>query len=71
MSRRDHAAIVIAEVVRRVGLSNQKLLRSELRDAYPFGERKGWPYKAWLAQVKEQVGGMRAPRPDPFQADLF
>jgi hypothetical protein len=26
--------------------------RKELKDAYPFGDRKGWPYKAWLSRVQ-------------------
>lgn len=25
--------------------------KRELRDAYPFGERKYWPYKIWLEEV--------------------
>jgi hypothetical protein len=27
--------------------------RRELRDAYPFGERKLWPYRVWLSAVRE------------------
>jgi len=71
MSRRDQAAPIIAEVVRRVGLADPTLLRSELRKAYPFGARTGWPYKAWLAEVKAQIGGMRIKKPDPRQLQLF
>lgn len=26
--------------------------REQLRDAYPFSERRYWPYKVWLRQVK-------------------
>ena len=71
MSRRDYAAPIIAEVVRRIGRADITRLRAELRKAYPFGERTGWPYKAWLAEVKAQVGGLRAKKQDPNQQQLF
>lgn len=29
--------------------------------AYPFGERSGWPYKAWLAERKIFVAALRGP----------
>lgn len=25
--------------------------KEQIRDAYPFGERRYWPYKAWLRRV--------------------
>lgn len=70
-SWRDEARPVVADVVRRVGLTDRKALRVALRDAYPFGERAYWPYKAWLAEVRAQTGGLRAdrkPRQDLFDA---
>ena len=30
--------------------------RKALREAYPFGPRAHWPYKAWLAEVAHQTG---------------
>jgi len=30
-------------------------LRTLLRQAYPFGERKRWPYKAWRRCVREAI----------------
>ena len=45
-----------------------------LRDAYPFGERAYWPYKAWLKQVKAwkaaHARGAKAPSatPQPHRA---
>lgn len=27
--------------------------RKALRDAYPFGQREYWPYKAWLKAIKD------------------
>lgn len=37
-------------------------LRKALRAAYPFGERKHWPYKVWLAEIQRQVGRRNADR---------
>jgi len=31
----------------------------KLREAYPFGERRGWPYKAWLAARKAYLDKYR------------
>lgn len=68
---RDRAAIVVTCVVREVGLTDPRALRKALRDAYPFGDRLGYPYRAWLAEIKEQIGGMRPKKPDPAQLQLF
>ncbi len=38
-------------------------LRDLLRDAYPFGPRKHWPYRVWLACVREACGVKPAPLP--------
>lgn len=32
--------------------ADDKTIRLAVRDAYPFGERKNWPYKVWLKRVK-------------------
>ncbi len=71
MSWRDKAAPVIATIVRDVGRKDPKALRKALREGYPFGDRTGWPYKAWLAEIKIQIGGMRQPWVDPKQMRLF
>lgn len=68
---REVSAPIVAEVVRRVGLADRKALRKALRDAYPFGERERWPYKAWIAEIKVQTGGLRNPRRESSQFDLF
>lgn len=33
----------------------EKDLRQIARDAYPFGERKHWPYKMWLKATKAVI----------------
>ena len=68
---REVSAPIVAEVVRRVGLADRKALRKALREAYPFGDRERWPYKAWIAEIKAQTGGLRNPRRGARQLELF
>jgi hypothetical protein len=35
--------------------ASEKQLRKLLRQAYPFGERGGWPYKVWLRCVSATI----------------
>lgn len=70
-SWRSVARPIVTDVVRRVGLADRKALRKALREAYPFGERAHWPYKAWLAEVKAQTGGLRSGRNSAAMQDLF
>ncbi|MNE02195.1 hypothetical protein D3C80_946650 [compost metagenome] len=74
MSWADRAAPVVAEVIRRVGRGDMKMLRKELAKAYPFDERANTPYRAWLAEVRRQLGHpLNAPKRDPEdgQIDMF
>jgi hypothetical protein len=71
VSRRDQARPIVATIVREVGLKDPKALRRALKDAYPFGQRAGWPYQVWLEEIREQIGGMRPRKPDPNQLSLF
>ncbi len=74
MSWADAAAPVVAEVIRRVGRSDMKALRKALTEAYPWGERENTPNKAWLDEVRRQLGHpLNAPKADPAnkQTDMF
>jgi len=74
MSWADAAAPIVGEVIRRVGRNDMRLLRKALVDAYPFGERANTPYKAWLAEVRRQLGHpLNVPKADPQnqQTDMF
>lgn len=58
-------------------------LRRIFRDAYPWGQRKYWPYKAWLKACRREInrrdGKVEMIRPrasetrptDPRQLDIF
>ncbi|HWQ07902.1 MAG TPA: hypothetical protein VN436_02300 [Holophaga sp.] len=52
---RDVAGPIIARVIAKVGTEDVPALRRALREAYPFEERKYWPYKVWLSEVKRQL----------------
>ena len=52
---RDQVRPIIKEVIKQYGL-NSKNLNKALRDAYPFGQRKNYPYKVWLDEIKKQTG---------------
>ncbi|OOW07052.1 hypothetical protein MF6394_02010 [Pseudomonas sp. MF6394] len=74
MSWADAAAPVVAQVIRNVGRSDMKALRKALIEAYPWGERANTPYKAWLGEIRRQLGHpLNAPKTDTAntQADMF
>ncbi len=55
MTWREQCRPIIAEVIKTVGLDDMKVLRKALRDAYPYGERKMWPYKVWCSEIRKQM----------------
>ncbi|BBI47269.1 hypothetical protein A584_28846 [Pseudomonas syringae pv. theae ICMP 3923] len=74
MSWADAAAPIVAQVIRQVGRTDMRVLRKALADAYPWGARENAPYKAWLAEIRRQLGHpLNAPKADPAnrQLDLF
>jgi len=63
------------EVIRKVIADNQLLWKEPGRlfklvsKAYPFGPRKHWPYKEWLAEVakaRDELANMTG-NPNPFE----
>jgi hypothetical protein len=56
MTHREHIAPLIANIIGSVGTKDMKALRAALRQAYPYGERKYWPYKVWCDEVRRQLG---------------
>ena len=53
---RKHAAPIIARVIAEHQGDSEKDIRTALRAAYPYGERRMWPYKVWCAEVRRQLG---------------
>jgi hypothetical protein len=72
-TRREYAAPIIAAVIKAEGVGSPTLRRA-LREAYPFGERRYWPYKVWLNEIKRQLTGRHlcwVGQVDPRQLTLF
>lgn len=69
---RDKARDVIEPVVRagkEDGLTEAEIRRL-LRPLYPFGERRWWPYKVWLDEIKVQLGTKKSPRERARMRDI-
>ncbi len=45
--------------------------RRAIQSAYPFGARKGWPYKAWLQARHEYLGRFDQKRVEGTPGTLF
>jgi hypothetical protein len=52
---REIAAPIVGRVIEEVGCSDMVALRRHMKEAYPFGERKYWPYKVWCSEVRRQL----------------
>lgn len=57
---RDISRPIIADVIGRVGRDDPKKLKKALFEAYPFRERRFWPYKVWLDEIKIQLHGKKS-----------
>ena len=45
----------IERVMRENPEADLKTLRKLISEAYPFGQRKYWPYKVWCREVKKAL----------------
>lgn len=75
MSWADRAYLVMCEVriaSLQAGKTPPEIVEA-INDAYPFGERKGWPYKAWLRERKAFFirHGLPFKKPSGTTGDLF
>jgi hypothetical protein len=72
---RDIARPVIAEVIAcfgrdRIGKDvDLTIVKKAISASYPFGERKYWPYKVWLSEVRLQLRRFDPTRRDPRYQD--
>ncbi|AWB35525.1 hypothetical protein DBV39_19230 [Orrella marina] len=61
---------------KQIGETDIEKIKSKIDSSYPFGQRKHWPYKAWLLARKEffaEIGliGERKTQHDIRQESLF
>ena len=54
---------VIGKVIQDNPHADRDLLLKMISAAYPFGERRYWPYKIWLDEVHYMTG---QPKPAPI-----
>jgi len=52
---REVATPIIGKVIQDNFWKDEKEIRRALRVAYPFGERRRYPYKVWLNEIKQQL----------------
>jgi len=62
---REKARPLIARVIRSHEGKPIPEIRKALREAYPFGERRYWPYKIWCDEVRFQLG-LKKYNPEPM-----
>ena len=62
MRWRDRARPIIKRVIKEHGTEDLPALKKALRAAYPFGQLAYHPYKAWLDEIKCQLGKKPKPR---------
>lgn len=73
MSWADAAAPIVAQVIHQVGRTDMSAAQGT-GGCLPVGERENARYKAWLAEIRRQLGHpLNAPKADPAnrQIDLF
>lgn len=59
LSWRERCRPLIARILSELEGADEKQIRKALRDAYPFGERRMYPYRAWLLEIKAQRGALK------------
>lgn len=53
---RIEARKAIAQALKQTEGKPQDIVMTVIRDSYPFGERKRYPYKIWLDEVARMTG---------------
>ena len=67
MTWRMKARPIIARVLAETRGQPEKEIRRALAASYPFGERRMYPYKAWLSEIRRQRGLEKPKRRGPEQ----
>ena len=73
---RDKCKPIITKVIAENKHLGEQALRKALHQAYPFGERKMYPYKVWLSEIQFQLGKKKTywkknEQPDENQVKMF
>lgn len=73
---RDRCKPIISKVIADNKGEDEQTIRKALFNAYPFGERKMYPYKVWLSEIAVQLGKRKTywrknEQPDENQKVMF
>lgn len=61
-SWRDSARPIIAKIIQEYNPDKDSMpLKLKLQEAFPWGERKHYPYKIWLDEIRRQLTGNKKP----------
>ena len=52
---REACAPIVFKIIQENKDKEYPEIRKALREAYPFGQKKYWPYKVWLDEINRQL----------------
>lgn len=58
---REHSRLVIERVIATHGTDDPEALRKAISAAYPFGQRRYYPYRIWLQEVHAAMTRVTGP----------
>ena len=65
--RRESARVIALALDGFTGTEDE--LRAKLRELYPFGERKYWPYKCWLDEQRFAIRHWKSRHRTPHEGE--
>lgn len=68
---RKQCSPIIAKVIAENKGKTIREIKAALRKAYPFGQKKYWPYKVWLSEIKHQLPKMKPDEIPPDQTTFL
>ena len=68
---RTESRKVILSIMAAIGTKDMVLLKREISKAYPFGDRKYFPYKIWCDEVRKQLGIPKKTKGNERQSEMF
>ncbi len=69
MTWRENCRPIIAKVLKETKGKDETEIKNALKESYPFGERRMWPYKVWLDEIKRQRGLKKSKSSDVYDPD--
>jgi hypothetical protein len=67
---RDRLRPIVTKAFNDCEGCDKKALRKHLKPLFPYGERRGWPYKVWLDEIRLQLGKPKKQKKVAPQGDV-